>query len=85
MASRKTIDFAKNMLKVPAPYTPNEKQLAACHRLKQSDNASIIVLFVDLSERNAWLNCGKNLKTASNEIRAAYTNGNRATKHTQAR
>ena len=58
---RAIIKFATEILKVPQPYTPDFYRLAACHRLKQTENAPIIVLFTDLSERNAWIDCGKNL------------------------
>ena len=38
-----------------------ERDLAACHRLKPSANASIIARFVDLSKRDKWLSNAKNL------------------------
>lgn len=64
----KVLNFATQKLKVPAPFTPDQHRLAACHRLKQTTNAPIIVLFTDLSEKNAWLNSGKNLAGQANKI-----------------
>ena len=53
---KKTIKFAQDILKVPAPYVPDERRIAACHRLKQADNAAIIIHFLDLN-LNIFIGC----------------------------
>ena len=61
----KVLQFATDTLKVPAPFTPNFHRLAACHRLNQKDNAAILVLFTDLSEKSAWLDSGRNIPSTA--------------------
>lgn len=51
------LEFATQKLKV----NPSGR-LSACHRLKQSAAAPILVMFTDLAERNVWLSSAKNLK-----------------------
>lgn len=47
-----SLRFARDVLRVPnAEDTP----LAACHRLSQRADAGIILRFVDLADRDAWL------------------------------
>ena len=41
---------------------------AACHRLRQQDDASILVRYVDLNKRNQWLSSAKNLKGKDTNI-----------------
>ena len=41
---------------------------AACHRLSQRENAGIIVKFVNLTDRNAWLAQAKELRNAPTPI-----------------
>ena len=41
---------------------------AACHRLRQQYDASILVRFVDLNKRNQWLSSAKNLKGKDTNI-----------------
>jgi hypothetical protein len=47
---------------------PDPNRLVACHRLKQQRNAPILIVFMDLSERNNWLACAKNLKNSNQTI-----------------
>ena len=55
---QKVVDFATNKLGIQAATT----DYAACHRLSQEANSCIIMRFQDLSQRNAWLDCAKNLR-----------------------
>ena len=41
---------------------------AACHRLRQQDDASILIRFVDLNKWNQWLSSAKNLKGKDTHI-----------------
>ena len=61
----KVRSFACNKLKIPGADTHS---FSACHRLAQKENAGIIVKFVDLSEKNAWLENAKNLKNCQDKI-----------------
>ena len=49
---QKCIDLAKSHLQVA---DADGALFAACHRLKQQDNAGIILRFCDLQQRNRWL------------------------------
>ena len=69
----KVIEFAREKLKVPAPFEPNTHRLAACHRLSQKPNAAILIRFLDLDERNAWLDCGKNLAGPNTDSARKYS------------
>ena len=59
MTRTKVVEFARNKLGItdaePSDY-------AACHRLSQAADSGIIMRFIDLSRRNAWLDNAKNLK-----------------------
>ena len=55
----KVVDFAKKKLGIQSAAVTD---YAACHRLSQAQNAGIIMRFLDLSQRNAWLDRAKNLK-----------------------
>ena len=41
---------------------------SACHRLSQRPDSGIIIKFLDLSDRNAWLMNAKNLKGADQNV-----------------
>lgn len=61
----KCLRFAQEVLQVPdAEDTP----LAACHRLAQGADAGIILRFVDLADRDAWLSGTKHLKNYASKI-----------------
>ena len=55
----KVVDFAKNKLGIQ---DASVDDYGACHRLSQEANSGIIMRFLDLSQRNAWLDSAKNLK-----------------------
>ena len=55
----KVVDFAKNKLRIP---DASLNDYGACHRLSQEASSGIIMKFLDLSQRNAWLDSAKNLK-----------------------
>ena len=55
----KVVDFAINKLRIRNAATTD---YAACHRLSQEANSGIIMRFIDLSQRNSWLDAAKNLK-----------------------
>ena len=60
---QKCIDFAKTHLLVTDTKVTH---VTACQRLSQQENASIIIKFLDLDQRNAWLaGAGKYLKNAA--------------------
>ena len=64
--TRNTVkDFGKNKLKLAGA---DKLDLAACHRLSPSADAGIIVRFVDLNDRNMWLNNAKNLKSTNQNV-----------------
>ena len=53
------VRFAKDILRVPdAEHT----RMSACHRLSSKKDASIIIRFSDLSQRDRWLAGTKNLR-----------------------
>ena len=55
----KVVDFAINKLRIRDAAASD---FGACHRLSQEANSGIILKFLDLSQRNAWLDAAKNLK-----------------------
>lgn len=66
LETRKAVrKFGLEKLKVPNADT---QPFAACHRLAQKADAGIIIRFVDLSHRNAWLGCAKNLKVDGSNV-----------------
>lgn len=56
---QKCVDLAKDHLQVPDACAAD---LAACHRLSQSQDAGVILRFVDLSKRNKWLAGARHLR-----------------------
>ena len=50
--------MARTQLRVDA----EERDLAACHRLKRDQDAGIIARFVDLNQRDRWLENAKHLR-----------------------
>ena len=61
----KVKEFATNVLKVDNAKNHN---FSACHRLSQRPDSGIIIKFLDLSDRNAWLMNAKNLKGADQNV-----------------
>ena len=61
----KVRDFASKQLKVAGV---DHHGFAACHRLAQTQNAGIIVRFLDLAHRNSWLSNAKNMKNSSSKV-----------------
>ena len=55
----KCVELARSKLKIADADTAD---YAACHRLNRSPNAGIIMRFVDLAQRNKWLDGARNLK-----------------------
>ena len=58
---REILAFAENKLKVK-----KAAPMMACHRLSQTKDAGIIVRFVDLADRDAWLAGTKHLRSTAN-------------------
>ena len=55
----KCVKFAKDDLQIP---DAEQHRYAACHRLRRSPDAAIIIRFSDLKDRNQWLGHAKNLQ-----------------------
>ena len=53
------VSFAKDALKIS---NASDGDFSACHRLKQVRDAPVIVRFVDLAKRNAWVSNARNLR-----------------------
>ena len=59
-ATRKSmIEFATNCLQIE---NASNLQFVACHRLSNKADAATLIIFVDLADRNRWLNHANNLK-----------------------
>ena len=62
---QKCVQLAKQYLKVKDASTAD---MAACHRLNNSENAAILIHFLDLDKRNLWLAGAKGLKDHPGQI-----------------
>ena len=66
LQTRKAVrKFAKEELKIQEP---ENHQFTACHRLAQKKDASIIIRFMDLAQRNEWLGNAKNLRDSKLKV-----------------
>lgn len=63
--TQKCIDMATNFLKVN---DASRRDFAACHRLKKTENAGIIVRFLDLGMRDRWLAGARGLAKCPDKI-----------------
>lgn len=59
------IEFAHNELEIHNAHLTN---FSACHRLKQSDNAPVIIKFNDLAQKDTWLRKAYLLKRAKKSV-----------------